>query len=194
VVPGGIGIGANASYVYGGDMNNDGAAGNDLVYVPRDLGETVGQIRFLPIAATATTRAFSPLEQAVAWNAYIEQDRYLRSRRGQYAERNAVFLPGVFRADLSVAQEVFRPFAGKRNALQLRLDVQNLTNALNDRWGVGRQLVSNQPISYVSTNAAGEPQFRLRVVNGQLIGQSFQRTANTADVYRIQLGARYTFQ
>jgi outer membrane receptor protein involved in Fe transport len=194
-VPGGF-TGATTSYVYAGDMNGDGANGNDLVYVPNTAAET----RFLPIAASGSVRAFSAQEQQDAWFAYVLQDRYLRGRRGQYAERNAVFLPAFFRADLSLAQEVFRPAFGKRNALQLRLDMFNFTNWLGGRfgqseWGVGRQLVNNQPLSFVDVDpVTGAPRFRMRVVNGQLMNRSFVRTAGINDVYRIQLGARYTFQ
>ena len=188
--PAGLFIGANASYVYAGDLNGDGASGNDLLYVPRDKSE----MNFLPIAATATTPAYTPEQQQDGWDAYINQDKYLRTRRGQYAERNALFLPAFFRADASLTQDVFRALAGKRNALQFRLDVFNVTNLLNDKWGVGRQLVSAQPLISAGADANGAASYRLRLVGTQLISRTFQRTVSANDVYRIQLGARYTFQ
>jgi hypothetical protein len=180
----------NTSYTYSGDLNGDGAAGNDLLYVPRDRSE----MRFLPITAANGTVQFTAQQQTDAWEAYIQQDPYLRKHRGEYAKRNAVFLPQVVRADASLAQEIFRPVFGKRNSLQVRLDVFNVTNLLNRNWGVGRQLVSNQPLAAAGVNAAGEAQYRMRVVNGQLLGGTFQRTAGINDVYRMQLGVRYTFQ
>jgi hypothetical protein len=180
----------STSYTYSGDLNGDGAAGNDLLYVPRDRSE----MRFLPITASNGAVQFTADQQADAWEAYIRQDPYLSKRRGGYAKRNAVFLPQVLRADASVAQEIFRPVFGKRNSLQVRLDVFNVTNLLNKNWGVGRQLVSNQPLAAAGANAAGEATSRMRVVNGQLLNTTFQRTANVNDVYRMQLGVRYTFQ
>ena len=183
-------FGGVTSYVYSGDLNGDGAAGNDLLYVPRDRSE----MNFLPIVGTGGAPSFSAAQQQDAWEAYIRQDPYLRKRRGQYAERNAVFLPQVLRADASLAQEIFRPAFGARNALQVRLDVFNVTNLLDKNWGVGRQLVSNQPLAAAGASAAGAAQYRMRVVNGQLLSQTFQRTAGVNDVYRMQLGVRYTFQ
>jgi hypothetical protein len=180
----------NTSYTYSGDLNGDGAAGNDLLYVPRDRSE----MNFAPIAASGNVPAFTVQQQQDAFEAYIQQDPYLRARRGQYAERNAVFLPQVLRADASLAQEVFRPVFGLRNSLQLRLDVFNVTNLLNKDWGVGRQLVSNQPLAAAGADASGAALYRMRVVNGQLISRTFQRTAGVNDVFRVQLGARYTFQ
>jgi outer membrane receptor protein involved in Fe transport len=180
----------NTSYTYSGDLNGDGADGNDLLYVPRDRSE----MRFLPITAANGTVQFTAQQQTDAWEAYIQQDPYLRKHRGEYAKRNAVFLPQVVRADASLAQEIFRPVFGKRNSLQVRLDVFNVTNLLNKNWGVGRQLVSNQPLAAAGASGLGEAQYRMRVVNGQLLNTTFQRTAGINDVYRMQLGVRYTFQ
>ena len=39
--------------------------------------------------------------QKRAWDAYINQDSYLSTRRGMYAERNGLLLPTVTRFDLS---------------------------------------------------------------------------------------------
>ena len=52
-------------------------------------------------------RAFTAADQATAWETFIQQDDYLKSHRGQYAQRNAVFLPLVKRADFSIQQELF---------------------------------------------------------------------------------------
>src|SRR2546429_6173487 len=55
-------------------------------------------------------------------SAFINHDAYLTSRRGAYAQRNAVFLPMVYRADMSLSQDVGRSIAGRPNRLQIRLD------------------------------------------------------------------------
>ncbi|HEX9248352.1 MAG TPA: hypothetical protein VF856_02565, partial [Gemmatimonadaceae bacterium] len=109
----------NGSYVFNGDMNGDGANGNDLIYIPRNTGEmnfVRKFVRFSP--APADTMVWTPAQQVAAWDAFINQDPYLSSHRGQYAERNAVFLPMVFRADLSISQDVSRRLGGNANSLQ----------------------------------------------------------------------------
>ncbi|GJG85768.1 cell envelope biogenesis protein OmpA [Gemmatimonadetes bacterium T265] len=179
-----------ASYTIAGDMNGDGATGNDLVYIPRNRTET----NFVAIAATSTRPGFTVQQQQDAWAAFINQDGYLSKHRGQYAERNAVILPKVFRADASVAQEIFRPGLGKRNSVQVRLDAFNVGNLINSRYGVGRRLVTTQPLAYAGADANGGPLYRLAVVNNQLISASTQGSASVTDVYRLQLSLRYSFQ
>ena len=182
----------NTSYTFSGDMNGDGGFGNDLIYIPRDPSEmNFEQYTFRQTGLP--DRTFTVAEQVAAWEAYINQDEYLSAHRGQYAERGALFLPMLFRADMSVTQEIFRDVAGKRNGLQLRLDVLNVGNLLNNKWGTGRRLVSNQPLVARGASANGAALYQLRNINQNLISSTYEKTAGIADVYRLQLGLRYTF-
>ena len=61
-------------------MNGDGFAGNDLIYIPRDTGE----MNFVTFTHT-NGRVFTAAEQAAAFEAYIQQDPYLKNHRGEYA-------------------------------------------------------------------------------------------------------------
>ena len=74
----------NGSYTCSGDMNGDGVSNNDLHLRPAQQSE---------MSFAAITGAFTPEQQAAAWDAYISQDKYLTRRRGQYAERGGAFLP-----------------------------------------------------------------------------------------------------
>ncbi len=91
----------NTSYIFANDMNGDSGALNDLIYIPRDTSEM--NFRRSP-SGLARSR---PAEQAAAFEAYIQQDRYLSEHRGEYAKRGAVLLPIVNRADLSITQDLF---------------------------------------------------------------------------------------
>ena len=64
---------SNVSYVFNGDMNGDGFAGNDLIYIPRDTGE----MNFVTFTHT-NGRVFTAADQATAFEAYIQQDPYLK--------------------------------------------------------------------------------------------------------------------
>jgi hypothetical protein len=181
-----------ASYAYAGDLNNDLGTNNDLIYVPRDQSE----MNFATF--TSGGRTYTAAEQAAAWDAYISQDSYLSGRRGQYAERNGVQLPMVFRLDFSVAQDLFKNLGSKRHSLQLRADFLNFSNLLNSDWGVGQRLVGgsttlSQPLTNAAVDAQGRATYRLRVVNNELLTKSLETTAGLADVYQIQFGIRYTF-
>jgi hypothetical protein len=177
----------NTSYVFAGDMNSDGGSGNDLIYIPRDTSE----MNFATF--TAGGRTFTAAEQAAAFETYINQDRYLRSRRGQYAGRGAVFLPIVSRADLSVTQEVFANIRGRRNGFQIRADVLNVGNLLNSDWGVGQRLVRNQILTNATADAQGRATYRLAVVGNELLTRSFETTTFSSDVWSVMFSLRYTF-
>jgi Carboxypeptidase regulatory-like domain len=181
----------NGSYTYSGDMNGDGAFGNDLIYIPRNPSE-MHFVSNRVIVGTDTT-IYTPAQQAAAWEAFINQDPYLRTHRGTFAQRNAVFLPMVYRADLSISQDVGREIGGRPNRIQIRLDMLNVTNWLNHDWGVSQGFVTNTPLIYAGVDATGAPTYRLATTGGQLISQSFQKVVTTADVWRMQLGVRYLF-
>jgi len=176
-----------ASYTFSGDSNGDGGTSNDLLYIPRDQSEMNFQ------AYTASGRTFSSAEQAAAWEAYIQQDEYLSQHRGEYAVRGAVFLPMVFRTDLSVSQDIFKSIAGRRNSLQFRVDIANFGNLLNSDWGVGQRLINAQPLTTPSADASGRMQYRLRAVNNELMSRSLETTAGFSDVYSVMFSLRYQF-
>ncbi len=183
----------NGSYVFSGDLNADGGTANDLVYIPRDTGEMNFQ------TFTAGSRTFTAADQAAAWNAYIEQDEYLSQHRGEYAERGGVFMPLVKRLDFSVAQDLFTSLKGRRHEFQFRVDMLNFGNLLNKDWGVAQRFVSTSPLIVPSAaqggpvDALGRAQYRLRVINNELMSKSFEQTSDLNDVWRIQFSLRYTF-
>jgi hypothetical protein len=146
-------------------------------------------MNFVPLTVGTTT--YTAAQQAAAWDAFINQDAYLSKRRGGYAQRNAVFLPMVYRADMSISQDVGRDIAGQPNQLQIRLDILNVTNLLKHDWGVGQGFVTTTPLSSAGVDAFGAPTYRLATTGGQLITKSFQKLVTTADVWRLQLGVRY---
>jgi hypothetical protein len=177
----------NASYTFSGDLNGDGGTSNDLIYIHRDISE----MNFEEF--TSSGRTFTAAEQAAAWNAFIEQDDYLRKHRGEYAERGAVRLPMVFRADFSIAQDLFTNIFNKRNTLQFRVDFLNVGNLLNKDWGVGERLVTTTPLIARGADANGVALYRLRNFGSELISKTFEQTAGIDDVFRIQFSLRYIF-
>jgi hypothetical protein len=183
----------NASYVFGGDLNNDGGTANDLIYIPKSKDEMNFQ------TYTASGKTFTASEQAEAWESYILQDKYLSANRGKFAERGAVIMPMVYRADLSVSQQLFTNIKGKKNSLEFRVDILNVGNLLNSDWGIGQTFNSTQPLVVPSAaqggpvNANGRPQYRLRNFGTDLITETYRATAGVSDVWRAQFGLRYSF-
>jgi hypothetical protein len=206
--------GSKISYTYNQDVNFDGQTTNDLIYVPRNASElTFVPLTIAAVPATATTPAvpavtYSPEQQAAAFDAYIENNDYLKTRRGQYAERNGGAYPWLTRFDLSVVQEFYVAVGakGKRNTIQLRADILNIGNLLNNSWGLGYALTAStsgstsNPLTLASVNATtGIPQYRLatQALRGQAqavpLRDSFVPAQNINAVYQAQIGIRYNF-
>lgn len=180
------------SYVTSGDLNGDGLAGNDLIYVPRDKSE----MNFQQYTATVNnqTVTYTVAAQQDAFEAYINQDSYLRTRRGQYAERNGLLLPMVTRFDLSAMLEFFHKFGKNRHTIQLRADVFNVGNLINSAWGVGYQVNNAAPLAARGfTPSTGAPLYRMNTVNNSLTYSTTRRGTSLIDVWQAQFGIRYIF-
>ena len=183
---------ARFGYIVSGDMNGDRVQNNDLLFVPEKASDLI----FDPL--TVGTKTYTADEQAAAFDAFIEQDEYLRTRRGQYAERNGVIFPLVHRFDLSVTQEFFIKVGGKRNTIQLRADILNAANLLNSEWGLGNNFVNDRPLASAGTTADGVPKFKMatqKFADGTtgLLRDSFVKSKTQFDVWTAQFGIRYIF-
>ena len=183
-----------SSYIFSNDMNGDGAT-NDLIYIPRNTAEMNFQQYSQTAPGSTTPTVYTVAQQVAAWEAFINQDPYLRAHRGEYAQRNAVVQPMVYRADLSISQDVSPRLGGQVHALQIRLDMLNFTNWLNQDWGVSSIVVNNRPLASQGVDASGANLYRLNTVSqgGALLSKSFQKAVTVNDVWRMQLGVRYMF-
>lgn len=108
---------------------------NELIYVPTDATDP-SQINIVDLEDDDGVVIWSAADQRAALEEYISNNDYLDSRRGNYAERNGGKLPFEFTADFRFLQDFYIETAkGKRNTLQLSVDIFNLTNLLNQDWG-----------------------------------------------------------
>ncbi len=175
------GAGGNRySYTYSGDLNGDGSGSNDLIYIPRSQNEII----FDGTAAEATA-------QWNALNAFIEQDPYLKSHRGQIAERFGGINPWFSNIDLRLLQD-FSFFIGKqKQTIQLSLDILNVANLLNSNWGV-RQVANSaatSPLQFVKFNTQGAPVFKFNTA----LKNTFQDDPGVFSRWQMQFGIRYIF-
>lgn len=170
--------GGRFSFTYSGDINNDGAADNDQLYIPTS-GE-LGQMKFSGTDADQAT-------QRAGFEAYIQQDKYLSTHRGQVAEKFASLSPWYSTVDLRVLQDYTLK---NRHTIQLSVDILNAGNLLNSNWGV-RQFASYtglaQPLGVsVSSNV---PTYSFDVNQKSTFFNDSQLTSR----WRMQFGARYSF-
>ncbi len=189
------------SYQYSTDFNRDGNF-NDLIYVPKDAAELLPYIvanKTFGTGASAVT--LTPQQQVDAFFAYVDQDKYLSKRKGQYAERNEGQFPWRSQLDFKLLQDVFVNVGKKRNTIQFSLDIFNFGNLLNKDWGAFKALsVSNGGI-LVPTNVGAlvaggtvKPTFQLASDFGGNVPTSTYRAVLTpTSTYYMQFGLRYIF-
>ena len=181
------GAGGNRySFIYSGDVNGDGAAGNDLIYIPRAQTEIV----FDPFV-DPTGRTVTPAEQWTQLDAFIRQDPYLSEHRGEIAERFGAVNPWYSNLDVRVLQDLGLLRVGERShTVQLSLDLLNVGNLLNSDWGV-RKVASpgaTSPLTLVRFNAAGAPVFNFSGAT-----KTFIDDPDLLSRWRAQVGLRYFF-
>lgn len=168
--------GARFNYTYGGDINGDASAINDLIYIP-----TASEIGSMQFAGTA---------DAAALENYIVQDDYLSGRRGQYAERYGALAPWRGKWDVKFMQDYrIKVSEDKTNTIQLSLDILNFGNLLNSDWGIIQQPNNVQPIGVTFDDTTGAPIYSFNSNQTKTFGFD----SSLASRWQAQVGLRYIF-
>lgn len=171
------------SFCYTNDMNGDGIA-NDLIYIP---------------TADETPGYFKSQEDAVAFESFVNQDKYLNSHRGQYAEAYAARAPWIHQFDLRLMEEFEFKVGKTKHAIQLSFDIMNFGNLLNSSWGV--QKIATQAsngcrvLKYEGRTADNKPQFSMQKnANGEYYSQTYDYSFNNSQCWQMQVGVKYIFK
>ena len=112
------------SWTYINDINGDGVGGNDLMYIPTPGDNTVS---FRDLNGNGSSD-----EEARFW-ALVNANPELRRNIGGVVKRNEAFSRFVNTFDLRVSQEF--PGFFDDNKFVVTLDVLNVGNLLNKKWG-----------------------------------------------------------
>ena len=165
------------SFLYDSDINGDGSA-YDLIYIPK----TPDEIQF---ATVDDQRAF--------W-AFVQQDPYLRSHKGQYAEAYCSYTPWVHQIDLRVAQDVGIRWGKQMHKLQFSVDLLNLANLLNSNWGTGYYLDCNngQILHCTNVDQLSKDVAPIYTFSGKT-NHTFAPSKDFGRCWMLQFGVRYLF-
>lgn len=191
------------SYTYNTDINRDGI-NNDLIYLPKDLNT----LTFVDRVDANGKVVFTEKQQRDALASFVKENG-LDKYSGKYLPRNGFLMPWLNRFDVKVLQDVFTNIGGRRNTLQLSLDVINFGNLLSKNAGVQSRLNNSQllygnkmipgvssgkpVLNAASTPANGIPEFNMNVINGELTTNPFQNVSTLSTTWQMQLGVRYIF-
>jgi hypothetical protein len=174
------------AYVYGGDINNDGTASNDLLYVPTNA--EIDLMVFDPVT-DVNGNVHSEATQRQTLKNFITQDEYLNSKRGEYTEKYGGATPWYSQLDLRILQDLVINNVS-RQSLQLSLDFVNLGNLLSSKWGVRKYATTSgyyQPLS-VSYNG-NSPVYRF----DPTLFSTFVNSPDLQSRWQLQIGLRYNF-
>jgi hypothetical protein len=175
------------AYVYGGDINNDGTASNDLLYVPTNA--EIDAMNFTPFP-DLNGDLQSPEVQRATFKNFIAQDKYLSKRRGQYTEKYAGETPWYGQVDLRILQDLNFKTGKKTSTIQLSIDVVNIGNLVSSEWGVRKYATTAgyfQPLS-VSYNG-NNPVYNF----DPTLYSTFVSSPDLQSRWQMQLGLRYIF-
>jgi hypothetical protein len=158
-----------------GDLNADGTAANDPIYVPRNANDPSEVVFAASGSAT----------QAAAFEKFIRDTPCLRRQRGRIVRRNSCRGPWVNTSNASVRQSL-QTIRG--HDLSLQLEVFNVLNLLNPSWGLLR-LPNATVLKHMGQTAgpATQPTFQFDAAKA---GTS---TQNLESGYQLQLSLRYSF-
>jgi hypothetical protein len=162
------------SWVYINDLNGDGVAGNDRMFVPSAPGSN--EVVFRGGAA----------EEARFWE--IARANGLDRFAGGVAGRNAQFASWVNSVDFRVRQELPGFFADHR--AELALDILNVGNLINKRWGRVQELagLDRSFVNFLGLDASGRYIYGLGTLEDETL-----RTGLGESQWAAQVTFRYAF-
>jgi hypothetical protein len=183
------GAGGNRySFIYAGDVNGDGFGGNDLIYIPRDQNDIVLE-DFVDGGGNTVTAA----DQWNRLDAFIQQDKYLSSHRGQIAERNGAVNPWYNTVDLRLLQDFAIGGGGRKHTFQLSLDMLNVGNFIDSDWGV-RDVASAAATSPLTLSPSGFDANGAPILRFTGPATTFVGDPGLLSRWRAQIGLRYFLQ
>ena len=176
------------SYTYTTNLVNDYGA-SSLIYVPESR-EALNGWNFVDFhyIENKVEKVYTAEEQKDDFWTFINQDDYLKDRKGKYAERGGAVMPWHHRFDFKFAQDFFvTTKSGKRNTLTFGVDIINVGNLLNKNWGLYQQVVNSSPLKY------DKGKITYQMVNGKRNTKTFQNYNSFGSTFSVQFSLRYRF-
>ena len=174
------------SYIFSANVNSDALAPANLIYVPASRKE-LDSWDFAESTYGTNHQVYTADMQRDDFWAYIQQDDYLKNRTGQYAERGGAKMPWHHQIDFKFEQDISMNFGKTKHTLQLGVDILNLPNFLNKKWGLYKQVTETSLLSY------NKGKYTYNTVNGERHLTTFSDFLGLQSTYQIMFTIRYLF-
>jgi len=193
--------GARNSFVYSNDMNGDGISSNDLLFVPESADQYVWG--YMDNKTFKTAPALGNY-----FMSFVENDNYLKTRKGQYAQANAAVSPWVHNIDLRIAEDFAFKTGKQVHNFQISASIDNLLNMFNSSWGIAKiscyQTSNNSVIAPLSYQGIDEATGKMKVAVASVkdnVGKAYYPTQNYTNYnysaysqcWRVLFGIKYFF-
>ena len=170
------------SYIYSNDMNGDGLA-SDLMYIPNSANDL---------------RWVSDDDKA-AFQTFMDNDPYLSTHKGQYAEAYAGRSPWAHYLDARIAKTFKKTIGKTTHCFELSANFDNVLNMFNSSWGLYKYSCYGNanavtPLKLDHIDADNVPVFSMNKVAGEYPTETFTETyINTNQCWSVLLGLKYSF-
>jgi outer membrane receptor for ferrienterochelin and colicin len=172
------------SYFYSNDMNGDGLA-TDLMYIPNDVNDL----------------KWVSDEDMNAFKAFMDNDPYLSTHKGQYAEAYAGRSPWKHLLDARIAKTFKKTIGKTTHNFELSVNAGNVLNMINSSWGLTRYscygsfdtyAVTPLKVDHIEDNT---PVFSMNKVEGEYPTSTYERydEKNANQCWSLMFGLKYSF-
>ena len=173
------------SYIFSSNVNSDPSAPGNLIYVPASREELNGW-DFADNGKVNGEVYTADMQRDDFWT-FINQDDYLKDRKGQYTERGGAKMPWHHQLDFKYTRDMSIMLGKTKHTLQLGLDILNLPNFLCKDWGLYKQITGNDLLTFK------DGKYTYNTVNGERHLSTTQNFLSAASTYQIMFTIRYLF-
>jgi len=172
------------SYFYSNDLNGDGIK-TDLIYIPNDVNEL----------------KWVSDEDKAAFSTFMNNDPYLSTHKGQYAEAYAGRSPWTHLLDARIAKTFKKTIGNTTHCFELSVNADNILNMINSSWGlykyscygdIGAGAVTPLTVDHFEDNT---PVFAMNKVEGEYPTATYTRynEKNYNQCWALMFGLKYSF-
>ena len=173
------------SYTMTSNVVNDYGS-NNLIYIPASR-EALEEWNF-----TDDGDYTAEEQKNDFWN-YIEQDKYLKNHKGQYAERGGAVMPWHHQLDFKFNQNFYLKVGGQKNTLQFGVDIKNLANLLNSSWGLYKSVNNMSLLKYTAGKNGAQGSFNFQKNGKNVLSKTYTNYTSFNSTYSVQFSIRYIF-
>ncbi len=182
--------GTRYTYTMTSSIAGDGGS-SSLLYIPASR-EELNSWNFVDNGKVDGQTYTADMQRDDFWT-YINQDDYLKDHKGGYAERGGAIAPWHHQLDFKFNQDFYIKVGKYRNTLQFGIDIENLPNLLNKKWGLYQYAPRTDLMNVSYNNSNGTATYKYQLADGKRNVSTYTDYNSMSSTYRIQFSLRYIF-